>query len=164
MLSFSSNCWLRSWASHDLVWPFTPTLLMNAPKASCMTCAMPGMWFLKAGHCIGEALSVDCSSRVIQKFEEVISVILRSKRPLVSSKWSSTSFTCTASYPPECWPLTNHLSLPFEKGNKRAINLIECERNFTTWPFSIHIVGNDGLYGSFVRSCPSVQCQTNLIS
>jgi len=45
---------------------FTPRLLMNAPKASCMTCAMHGMWFLSAGHSIAEASSIDCSSRVIK--------------------------------------------------------------------------------------------------
>jgi hypothetical protein len=40
---------------------------MNAPKASCMTWAMHGMWFLNASHWIPEALSVDCSLRVISK-------------------------------------------------------------------------------------------------
>jgi len=66
MLSFSPNCWSRSWASQDLVQPFTPRLLMNAPKASCMTCAMHGMWFPNAGHLIPEALSVDCRLQVIE--------------------------------------------------------------------------------------------------
>jgi len=45
---------------------FTPRLLMNAPNASCMTCAMHGMGFLKAGHSIREASSVDCCSRVME--------------------------------------------------------------------------------------------------
>jgi len=66
MLSFSSNCWLRSRASQDLVRPLTPRRLMNAPESSCMTCAMWRIWFLNAGHSIPEASSVDCSSRVIE--------------------------------------------------------------------------------------------------
>ena len=66
MLPFIPNCWSCSWASQDLLRPFTPRLLMNAPKASCMTCAIHGMWFLNAGHLIAEASTVDCSSRVIE--------------------------------------------------------------------------------------------------
>jgi len=92
MLSFSPNCWSHSWASQNLVWPFTLRLLMNAPKASCMTCAMHGMWFLNASHSIQEASSVDCSLRIIEKFEGALSVVIPSKRPSVSSKQSSTSF------------------------------------------------------------------------
>ena len=47
MLSFSPNYWSCSWASQDLVQPFSHRVLMNAHKASWMTCAMHGMWFLK---------------------------------------------------------------------------------------------------------------------
>jgi len=35
-------------------------------NARCMMCAMQGMWFLTAGHSIPVALSVDCSSHVIE--------------------------------------------------------------------------------------------------
>jgi len=66
MLSFTPNCWSHPLASQDLVWHFTLRMLMNAPKASCMTCAMQGIWFLQAGHLIAEASSVDCSSGVIK--------------------------------------------------------------------------------------------------
>jgi len=61
MLSYSSNCWLCSWISQDLLWPVTPRLLMNAPKASCMTWAMIGMWFLSEGYSITETSTGDCS-------------------------------------------------------------------------------------------------------
>ena len=108
MLSFSPNCWSCSWASEDLGRPFTPRLLMNALKASCMTCAMHGMWFLSAGHLIPEASSVDCSSRVIEWFEPALSVVIPSNRPSVSSKQTSTSIKCTACLAPGCWPLTYH--------------------------------------------------------
>ena len=69
MRSFSPKCWSRAWASQDLVWSFTPRVLMNAPKASCITCAMHAMWFLKAGHLIEEASSVNCSSNQHSKQE-----------------------------------------------------------------------------------------------
>jgi len=55
VLSFSPIWWSCSWASQNLVQPFTPRLLMNAPKASCVTCTMHSMWFLNAGHSILEA-------------------------------------------------------------------------------------------------------------
>jgi len=64
--SFSANCWSPSWASQELVRPFTPRLVMNTPKASCMACAMHGMWFLIAGHWIPENSSVDCNLGVIE--------------------------------------------------------------------------------------------------
>jgi len=134
MLSFSPNCWSRSWASQDMVRPITPRLLMNAPNASCMPCAMHGVWFLNAGHSIPEASSVDYGSRVIEKFEEALSVVIPSKRPSVSSKRSSTSFNCIASLALVCWPLTYHPELAFEMGIVQAINLIESELNFTQWP------------------------------
>jgi hypothetical protein len=59
---------------------------MNAPKASCMMCAMYDMCFLTAGHWIPDALSGDCSSRVIEQFEEALSVVIPSKWLSVSSK------------------------------------------------------------------------------
>jgi len=40
VLSFSPHCWLRSWATQDLLRPFTSRLLMIAPNGSWMTCAM----------------------------------------------------------------------------------------------------------------------------
>ena len=107
-LSFSPNCWSRWWASEDLVRHFTPRLLMNAPRASWMVRAMHGMWFLKAGNWIADASSVDCSSRVIEQCEEAVSVVIPSKQPSVSSKRSNTSFKCTASLAPVCWPFTYH--------------------------------------------------------
>jgi len=59
---------------------------MDAPKASWMTCPMHGIWFLNAGHSIPEASSVDSSSRVIEQFEEALSIVIPSKRPSVSSQ------------------------------------------------------------------------------
>jgi len=108
MLSFSPNCWLRWWASQDFLWPLTLRMLMNSPKASCMTCAMHCMWFLNAGHSIPEASSVDCSSRVMEYFWEALSVIIPRKRQSVISNQLSTSFKCMASLAPVCWPLTYH--------------------------------------------------------
>jgi len=147
MLSLSPNCWSRSWASRDLLRPFTLCLLMNAPKASCMMCAMQGMWFLNAGHSISEASSVDCSSCVIELFEEALSLVIPSKWLSVSSKRSSTSFKCTAGLAPVCWPLTNHRWLACETGTEQAMNLIERELNFTQCPISIYIVSNNRRYG-----------------
>ena len=115
MLSFSPNCWSRAWASHDFMRPFTLSLLMNAPKASCMTCALHGMWFLNGGHSIPEDSRVDCSSQVIEKFEEALWVVIPSKWQSVSSKWSRSSLKCTASAAPVCWPLTYHPWLAFQK-------------------------------------------------
>jgi len=92
MLSFPPNWWWRSWASHNLFWPFTLNLLMNAPKASWKTCPMHGMWFLNAGHSIPVASRVNYRSRVIDSFEEAISVVITSKWPLVSGKQSRASF------------------------------------------------------------------------
>jgi len=46
--------------------PWTPGLLLNAHKACCMTCAMHGMWLLKAGNLIAVAASVDCCLHVIE--------------------------------------------------------------------------------------------------
>jgi len=131
MLWFYPNCWSRSWPSQNLVRPFKPRLLMNAPKASCLTCAMHGMWFLEVGHWIAEASGVDCGWRVIECFEDALSVVIPSKRPSVRSKRSSTSFKCTASLAPVCWPLIYHPLLPFKMGTKLAINLIEPQLNFT---------------------------------
>ena len=66
VLSFSPNCWSSSCATQDLVLPFTPGLLMNAHKPSCLMCTMHGMWFLNAGQLIPEASSVYFSSRVTE--------------------------------------------------------------------------------------------------
>jgi len=66
MLSFSPNGWSRSWASEDLVWPFTPRLLTNTPQASWMTCAMHDMWFVNAGHTILEASKVNCNMGIME--------------------------------------------------------------------------------------------------
>jgi len=157
MLSFSPNCWSHAWASQDLVPLFTPWLLENALEASCMTCAMHGMWFLEAGHWIAEASSVDCNARVIEYFEEALSVVIPSKRLFISSKQSSTSFKGMASLAPVCWPCTYYPWLVFETGKELAINLINSKLNFTQCPVSIHIVSNDRRYGEFVRRCPSIQ-------
>jgi len=108
MLSFSANYWSRSWASQVLVQPWTPRQLMNAPKASYMTCAMHGMWFHNAGHLKLEGSSVDCSSRDIDKYEESLSVAIPSTWPSVSSKLSCTAFKSTASLETVCCPFTWH--------------------------------------------------------
>jgi len=85
MLSFSSKCWLRSWASQDLAQPFPQRVLMNAPWASCMTRAMHGVWFLNAGHSIPKASRVDCSSQVSQWFKWMLLVIIPRNWRSVSS-------------------------------------------------------------------------------
>jgi len=115
MLSFSPICWWRSWASPDMVQPFTTRLLKKAPKASCMTCAMSGMWFLNAGHLTPDVSKVDCSPQVIEQFEESLSCATRSKRLSVSSKRSRISSRCTASLSPVCWPWSYHPYLAIEK-------------------------------------------------
>jgi len=147
MLWLSPNCWSGSWASQDLVRPFTPRLLMNASTASCMTCAMHGRWFLKADHLIAEGSGVDCSSRVIEYCGEALSVVIPSKQLSVSSKRSSTSFKCPASLASVCWPVTYHSHLAFEMGKEQVINLMERVLNFKQCPISIHIVSNDRRYG-----------------
>jgi len=147
MLSFSPNCWSGSWASQDVVRPFTTRLLMYAPKTSCMTCAMHDMWCLNAGHWIAEASSVDCSSRVIDWFEQALSVVIPSNQPLVSSKRTSALFKCMASLAPVCWQLTYDRELTFKTEKEQEINLIECKLNFTQCPVSIHIGSNDRCYG-----------------
>jgi len=113
--SSAAYCWSCSWASQDLMWPYTPRLLMNAPKSSCMTCAMQCVWFLNAGHWIPEILKVDCSSPVIKSCEEVWSVVVPSKWLSVSSKRSRTPFKCTAKLAPVGWHLTYHPKSAFER-------------------------------------------------
>jgi len=66
VLSLPQNCCLRSWASNYVVWYFTSTKVMNEPRASCMRCAMRGMWFLNAGYSMAESTSVYCSLWVIE--------------------------------------------------------------------------------------------------
>jgi len=66
MVSFSSNYWSCSLACQDLMQCFTPKLLMNAPTASCMLCAMCGIWSVNAGHSIPDASSIDCSACVVE--------------------------------------------------------------------------------------------------
>ena len=107
-LWFSQDYWSRSEASQDVVRPLTLRLLMNAPPASCMTCAMQGVRFLKGGHWIPEASSVDCSSHVIKLFKEASSLVIQSGRPSISSKRSRTSSKCMASLAGGCWPLSYH--------------------------------------------------------
>jgi len=145
--SFSPNCGARSWASQVLVRPSSHRLLMNAPKASCMTCAMHGMWFLKAGHCIAESSSVDWNSHVIEQFEEALSVLIPSEQPSVSSIRSSTSFKCTVSFAPVWWPFHYQPWVAFKMGLEQAINFINHKLNFTLCPVSIHIVSTDRHYG-----------------
>jgi len=147
MPSFSPNCWLHSWASNDLMWPFTPRLLRNAPKTSCMTCAMHGMLFLNADHWITDTSSVDCSSSVIEWFEEALSVVKPSKQQLVRSKRSGTTFKCITRLAPVCWPLTYHYWFAFETGNEQGINVIDSELNFMQCPIVIHMVSNDWRWG-----------------
>ena len=136
VLSFSPNCWSHSWASHDLVRPFPLRLLMNAPKLSSMTCAIHGMWVPKSGHLIPEASRVDCSSQVIESFDDALSVVIPSKQPSASSKRPSTSSTCMGSLAPVWWPLTYYRQLAFALGNAVVINLIEHKctfRNVYIW-------------------------------
>ena len=64
---------------------------MDAHKASWMTCAMRGMWFVIAGHLIPGASRVYSCSWVIEWVEEALSVIIPSKKPLLISIWARTS-------------------------------------------------------------------------
>jgi hypothetical protein len=89
--------------------------------------------------------------------EEALCIVIPSKWPSVSSKQSSTSFTCTASLVPVCWPVTYHPLLAFETGKEQVNNLIASELNFMQCQIPIHIVGNDRCDGQWVRWCPSVQ-------
>jgi len=91
MHSFCPNCWSRSGASQNLVRPFTPRLLMNPPKASCMTCAMNGMWFPNAADLIPEAWRVHSWFRVTEKNLQALCLGIPSKQPSVSWKQSRTS-------------------------------------------------------------------------
>jgi hypothetical protein len=93
-------------------------MLMNAPKASYMTCAMDGMWFLNAGHSIPEASRVDCSMHVIKEFEGALSVVIPSKQPSVSSTRSSRAFKYIANRAPVCEPLTYHSEIDFESAKE----------------------------------------------
>jgi len=97
MHSFSAHCRLGSWASQELVLPFTSRLFMIAPRASWMTYAMPVIWLHNAGHFILEALRVDCNLQVIEWFEETFAIAVYGEWPLVSSKRSRTAFKCMAS-------------------------------------------------------------------
>jgi len=106
VLSFPTICWSHSWASQDLVWPCTPRLHMNPPKASWITCAMHSMWLPIAGHSIPEASRDDCIYQVIESFEGALLVIIPSKRPSVSTKPSKTSFKCLDNLAAVLWPLT----------------------------------------------------------
>jgi len=124
VLSFCPNCWWWSWASQHLVRPLTPRLLMNAPKAGCMTCAKHGMWFLNVGHTMPEASRVVHNLPVFEKFEVVLSAVIPSKRLSVSSKRSRTSFKCPASCTPVCWQLICNPWWVFETGkNGLSISL-----------------------------------------
>jgi len=125
ILSFCPNCWSRLWVSQDLMWPFTPRLLKNAPEASSMMCAMHGMRYLNAGHSIPEASSVYCISSVIELFDEAFSVVIPSNWPSVSSKRSCASFKCMASLALVWLPLIFHHWLVFKIRKEYAINLIK---------------------------------------
>jgi hypothetical protein len=61
-------------------------LLTNAPKSSHMMCAMHRKWFLNAGHLIREASRVESGIQVIERLEDVKSVVISSKRQSASSK------------------------------------------------------------------------------
>jgi len=163
-LSSSRNRSLQSWVSQDLVRPGTTRLLMNAPIAGWMTCAMYGMWFLNAGHSISEASSVDSSSRVIEWLNEALSVIISHNRPSVNSKRSSTSFKCTTSPAAVCWLFSFHTELANKTGNEQAINLIESKFYFTQCAISIHIVITGWRYRELDSWCPSINRKSNFIS
>jgi hypothetical protein len=156
VLSFSPNCSSHSCASYDLVGPFTPRRLMNAPKASWMMCDIHGMWFSKAGNSIAEASSVDCSSQVIKRFDEVLSFVIPSKWPSVCSKRSRSSLKCMASLALVCWTLTYCPQLAWVIGKEVVINLIKRKLHFTQCPILIHLVSNDQRYGQFIRWCQPV--------
>jgi len=143
ILSFSPNCWFRWCASHDLVRPFTPWLFMNAPIVSRMTYAMHGVCLFNAGHSNLEPKRVDCNSQGVEELEKLFSVIIRTKQPSVSSKWSRTSFKCSGSHAQVYGPFTCHSWIAFEEGTELAINLIESKLKFAQCPFSIYIVSND---------------------
>jgi len=146
LISFSPNCWSHSWATQDLVQPFTRRVLMNAPKARWMTCAVHGMWFLNAGHSIPAASRVVCSLRLMEEFEEALSVEFPSKQSSVSSEQWKTSFKYPASRAHVCWPFTCHPQWAYEIEKKWAINLFERQLYFSQSPMFIPIIGNDWCY------------------
>jgi hypothetical protein len=112
-----------------------------------MTCAIRAIWLLNASHLHAETSSVDCSSRIIELFEEVLSIFVSCKLQSVSSKRSSTPLECTASLAPVCRPLTYHPWLAFETRKDQAVNLIECELNCVQCGILIPIVSNDHCCG-----------------
>jgi len=157
MLWLPWNCWSSSWASEELARPFTSRLLINPSKASYMTRPMHGMWFLNAGHSIPEAPRVDCSSQVIEWFEEALSVVIHSKRWSICYRQSLTSVTHMASLAAVCRPLTYHPEVAFKKVKAEAINLIESELYFSQCPMLIPIVTNDWCYDYFGHQWPQVK-------
>jgi len=157
MLSLSPNFWSCSRASQYLGQPFTPRLLKNAPKDSCMTFAVHGMWFLNAGHSIPESSRVACSSRVIELSGEALLVQIGSKRPSVSSNRLKTFLKCAASIAPVWLPSTCHPELASETGKEQTINHIGTELYFMQCTISQYIVSNAWWQGEFISWCPSVQ-------
>jgi len=163
ILSFSPNCSLHSWASQDCARPFTLPLLLNPPKPSCMMCPIHGMWFFNAGHLMPEGSRVDCSSWVIEQFEEALPEVIPSKRPSVGWQRSRTTLKCTACLAPVCYPLTYHPKFGFGVGPELEIKLIDSELYFSQCPIMLHIICNDGDDGKFVSWGPPVQSQTYFV-
>jgi len=96
-------------------------------EASCLRCAMYGLWVLNACHLIPQVSRANCISQVINSFEEALSVGIQSQRLSVSSKQSWSSFKCTASLALVCWPLSDYSFLAFKNGKEYAINVIKSE-------------------------------------
>jgi len=152
VLSFSPDCWSCSWAFHAILRPFITRLLINALKRSWMPCDIHGMWFRKGDHSIPQTSSVFCSSWVMERFYEALSVVNPNKRPSVRLKFSSTSFKCMACLAPVWWPLTYYPQLAWVIGKEVVINIIESELHFTQWPILIPIGSNNRFSGQCICS------------
>jgi hypothetical protein len=127
--SLPPNDWSCGWASRVSVRSFTPRLLMNGPKASCMSCALHGLWLLNAGQPIAVDSSVDGSSCVDEWFEEASSVVISWKPPLVCSTPSITCLIHSALQASVFWPLTYHRLLTLNIVKEHANTLSKSELN-----------------------------------
>jgi hypothetical protein len=151
MCWFAPNSCLRSWASKDSVRSFTPRLPKNEHKGRCIVCAMHGMLFLNAGHSSPKGSSNDCSTHVIEWFQEVLSVVIACEQQSVRSKRSFTFFKCTACLATGCWSLPHQHYLEFQTTNDFAIKLIECVSYLIQCTILIDKGSNDCRYGECVH-------------
>jgi hypothetical protein len=111
---------------------------------------MHGMWFLNAAHSVAESSGDNCSSRVIEYFEEALSVLVPNNQPSVSSNRLRMFFNRAASLVPVSCLFTYDTELAFATAKAQAINIIESDLYLMQCPIWIHIVSNDRGYGECV--------------